>query len=89
MLDRLVSELGEKEKIYLIFSPKNGTNGYFIRTLPALAENGKIFMICHSFKECNSSGIAQTEHNIYKIHISHYFSFVRRLPSERLVKIYL
>ncbi|MBR7161447.1 MAG: hypothetical protein IKD07_03440 [Clostridia bacterium] len=89
MFQRLIDGLEEKEKVYLVFVPKNGMNGYFIRTLPALAEKGKVFAVCRSFKECESRGITQTETNIYKIHVSFYFSFVRRLPSERVVKIYL
>jgi hypothetical protein len=89
MVQNLIAEIGENEKIYLVFVPKNGMNGYFIRTLPALAQKGKVFMICPSFKGSGSSGITRAEPNIYKVHVSYYFSFVRRLPREKLVKVYL
>ncbi|MBQ3490427.1 MAG: hypothetical protein IJA86_07550 [Clostridia bacterium] len=85
----LIAQAEEKEKFYLIFAPKNTENGYFKRTLPELAEKGKVFLVCRSFKECGSSGVIQTQNNIYKIHISFYFSFVRRLPTEKIVKVYL
>ena len=89
LFTRLIEEAEEKEKFYLICAPKNGMTEYFTRTLPAFAEKGRVFIVCRSFKECNSSGVEKTGENIYKIHISYYFSFVRRLPSERIVKIYL
>ncbi|MBE6666034.1 MAG: hypothetical protein E7603_07445 [Ruminococcaceae bacterium] len=85
----LIEQTTEKEKFYLICTPKNGTMAYFAQTLPAFAEKGQVFIICRSFKECGSAGVIKTEDNIYKIHISHYFSFVRRLPPERVVKVYL
>lgn len=85
----LIAQTNEKEKFYLICAPKNGMKAYFTQALPAFAEKGRVFIVCRSFKESGSTGVLQTEDHIYKIHISHYFSFVRRLPSERVVKIYL
>ena len=89
MVQRMLAQAGETEKLYLVFVPKNGENGYFVRTASLLAEKGRVFLICHSLKECGSAGMARAENNVYKIHVSYYFSFVRRLPPERLVKIYL
>lgn len=85
----LIAESDEKEKFYLICAPKNGMKEYFTRTLPEFAEKGRVFIVCRSFKESGSAGVIKMEDNIYKIHISHYFSFVRRLPTEKVVKIYL
>ena len=89
LFTKLIEQTDEKEKFYLICAPKNGTMAYFARTLPAFAEKGQVFIVCRSFKECGSSGVMKTEDNVYKIHISYYFSFVRRLPPERVVKVYL
>ena len=78
-----------KEKIYLVFLPKNEPGGYFTRNLSSLAEKGHVFLIMHSFRDCDRKGFSRIDDNIYKMHISSYFSFARRLPPERVVKIYL
>ena len=78
-----------KDKIYVVFIPKNGMNGYFFRTSDELAEKGKVLVVCRSLKECRYASMTRMKANVYKIHVSIYFSFVRRLPPERLVKIYL
>ena len=85
----LIAQTDEKEKFYLVCAPKNGMKEYFTRALPEFAEKGRVFIVCRSFKESSSTGVIKVKDNIYKIHISYYFSFVRRLPSERVVKIYL
>lgn len=83
------SDVEKKEKIYLVLVPKRGVSEYFLQTLPELAEKGKVVLVFRKFRDCRSSDSGQTENNIYKIHVSVYFSFVRRLPPERIVKIYL
>lgn len=83
------SDVEKKKKVYLIFIPKRGVSEYFLQTLPELAEKGKVVLVFRKFRDCRSSDTEQTENNIYKIHVSVYFSFVRRLPPERIVKIYL
>ena len=85
----LISQTSENEKFYLVFVPKNSKDGYFVRTIHELAEKGRVFLIYRSLKQGCFSGIAQAETNVYKMHVNFYFSFVRRLPSERIVKIYL
>ena len=76
-------------RIYLVFLPKNQTCDYFIRTLPYLTEQGYVFLISPSFRDCEYRSVLPFGENVCKLHISAYFSFVRRLPAEKLVKIYL
>lgn len=89
MINNLIAQTAENEKFYLVYIPKNGNDGYFVRTAHAFAEKGKVFLIYRSSKQGDVSGVVQTEPNVYKMHVNFYFSFVRRLPSERVVKIYL
>ena len=78
-----------KEKIYLVFLSKDRSSGYFTRNLSSLTEKGHVFLIMHSFRDCDRKGFSRIDDHIYKMHISSYFSFARRLPPERVVKIYL
>lgn len=89
MFTGLIAQAAEDEKFYLVFVPKNGNDGYFVRTAHDLAEKGMVFLVYRSFKDGDFSGVAQTENHVYKMHVNFYFSFVRRLPPERTVKIYL
>ncbi len=76
-------------KIYFVFLPKNGSCEYFIRTLPELSERGYVFLISPSFRDCEWKSVLALGERICKMHISAYFSFARRIPSEKTVKIYL
>ena len=78
-----------KGRIYLVFLPKDKPCDYFVRSLPELAENGHVFLISPSFRDCEWKSVLPLEERICKMHISAYFSFVRKLPSEKTVKIYL
>ena len=89
LFQTLLADVEKKDKIYLVFVPKRGVSEYFLQTVPSLAEKGKVVLVFRKFKDCRSLDAEQTERNIYKIHVSVYFSFVRRLPPERIVKIYL
>ena len=81
---------GECEgKIYLVFLPKDQSNGYFVRTLPQFAGQGYVFLITPSFRECGHRSLKRVDDRVYKMHISAYFSFARRLPSDKTVKVYL
>ena len=77
------------EKIYFVFLPRNVSDGYFVRTASALTENGNVFFVSKSFRDCKRKSLLRLEDRIYKIHISAYFSFARRLRPEKTVKIYL
>ena len=76
-------------KIYLVFLPKDGNGGYFFRTAQDLTENGHVFFVTQSFGDCKRKSLLPVGERMYRIHISAYFSFARRLPKERAVKIYL
>ena len=76
-------------KVYLVFLPKDQTGGYFVRTAQALTENGHVFFVTQSFKDCKRRSLLPVGERMYRIHISAYFSFARRLPQEKAVKIYL
>ena len=88
ILRHLFSEYYEG-KIYFVFLPKNQSDSYFARTASALTESGDVFFVTQSFRECGWKSLLQTEDHIYKIHISAYFSFARRVHSEKTVKIHL
>ena len=88
ILRHLFSEYYEG-KIYFVFLPNNQSDGYFARTAPALTENGNVFFVTQSFRECGWKSLLRMEDRIYKIHISAYFSFARRVHPEKTVKIYL
>ncbi|MBQ2987576.1 MAG: hypothetical protein IJD59_00565 [Clostridia bacterium] len=76
-------------KIYLVFLPKDHTGGYFVRTASALAEKGHVFLVTPSFRDCGRKSLLRVGDRIFKIHISAYFSFAKRLPPEKTVKVYL
>lgn len=76
-------------KIYLVFLPKNKSDGYFVRSSETLAENGHVFFVTQSFRDCGRKSLLKIGDRMFKIHISAYFSFVRQLRPEKTVKIYL
>lgn len=76
-------------KIYFVFLPKDKKCEYFVRSLPNLSENGYVFLISPSFRDCEWRSVLPLGDCVCKMHISAYFSFVKRLPPERTVKIYL
>jgi hypothetical protein len=78
-----------KGKVYLVFLPKDSPYGYFTRTASQLTENGHVFLVTQAFRDCKRKSLLKVEDKIYRIHISAYFSFAKRLPEERVVKIYL
>ena len=76
-------------KIYFVFLPKNQSDSYFVRTSSALTENGNVFFVTQSFRDCGRRSLLRIGDKMFKIHISAYFSFARRLRPEKTVKIYL
>ena len=78
-----------KGKVYLVFLPKDGTGGYFVRTAQELTANGHVFFVTQSFRDCKRKSLLPVGERMYRIHISAYFSFAKRLPQEKTVKIYL
>ena len=76
-------------RIYLIFLQKDRSGGYFVKTLPELARGGHVFLISTSFRDCGRRSLLPIGDRIFKMHISTYFSFVKRLPAEKIVKVYL
>ena len=76
-------------KIYLVFLQKKQKDRYFVRCVPQLTQNGHVFLITTSFRECGGRSVVPIEERVCKMHISAYFSFVRRLPSDKVVKVYL
>ena len=80
---------GYEGKIYLVFLPKDSSGGYFVRTAQQLTENGHVFFVTQSFKDCKHKSVLPVGERMFRIHISAYFSFARRLPQEKVVKVYL
>ena len=76
-------------KIYLVFLQKKQKDGYFVRQAPQLTENGYVFLIETSFRDCGRRSILPVGDRLFKMHISAYFSFAKRLPPEKVVKVYL
>ena len=76
-------------KVYLVFLPKEGNVGYFVRTAEALTEKGYVFFVTQSFRDCGRKSLLRIGDRMYRIHISAYFSFARRLHPEKTVKVYL
>lgn len=76
-------------KVYLIFLPKDKPDGYFVRSAEALAENGHVFLVTQAFRDCKRKSLLRVGDRVYRIHISAYFSFARKLQSEKTVKVYL
>ena len=88
ILQHLYSE-DYDEMIYFVFLPRNAPDGYFVHMAPALTENGNVFFVSKSFRDCKRRSLLRMGDRIYKIHISAYFSFARRLRPEKTVKVYL
>ena len=76
-------------KVYLVFLPKDHPNGYFLRTAEVLREKGHVFFVTQSFRDCNRKSLLQIGDRMFRIHISAYFSFARKLHPEKMVKVYL
>ena len=76
-------------KVYLVFLPKEGNVGYFVRTAEALTEKGYVFFVTQSFRDCGRKSLLRIGDRMYRIHISAYFSFARHLHPEKTVKVYL
>ena len=81
--------LREKEKVYLFFLPKRKTGFYFSHWCENLSENATVFLISFSFRDCRFSSVSALGENIYKIHVSYYFSLIKRLDYEKIIRIYL
>ena len=88
ILQHLYSE-DYDEKIYFVFLPRNVSDGYFVRTASALTENGNVFFVSKSFRDCKRKSLLRLGNRVYKIHISAYFSFARKLRPEKTIKVYL
>jgi hypothetical protein len=69
--------------------PKKKSCDYFVRTLPDLSENGYVFLVSPSFRDCKRKSILPMGDRVFKMHVSGYFSFVKKVPAEKTVKIYL
>lgn len=76
-------------KIYFVFLPKGRSCEYFIGVLPELSENGHVFVISPSFRDCEWRSVLSLGDRVWKMHISAYFSFAKRVHAEKTVKIYL
>ena len=76
-------------KIYIVFLPKDKPCEYFIGTLPEFTERGYVFLISPSFRDCEWRSVLPLGECVCKMHISAYFSFAKRLPLDKTVKIYL
>lgn len=76
-------------KVYLVFLPKDQPDGYFLRTAEMLAEKGYVFLVTQSFRDCKRKNLLRIGDRMFRIHISAYFSFARKLQPEKTVKIYL
>ena len=75
--------------VYLVFLSKDKPDGYFVRTASALTEKGHVFLVTPSFRDCGRKSLLPISDRMFRIHISAYFSFARRLHPEKTVKIYL
>ena len=75
-------------KIYLVFLPKDKPDGYFVREASALTAKGHVFFVTPSFRDCGRKSLLRIGDRMFKIHISAYFSFARRLHPEKTVKGY-
>lgn len=86
----LQKQLHEKKiiRIYLIFAQTERMH-HFSRYLDEMTKKGAVFLISRSFRECGFSGASQIGVNLYRIHISFYFSFIRHLDAFRIIKIHL
>ena len=69
--------------------PKKKSCDYFVRTLPDLTENGYVFLVSPSFRDCKRKSILPMGDRVFKMHVSGYFSFVKKISAEKTVKIYL
>jgi hypothetical protein len=76
-------------KIYFVFLPKNKSCDYFVRTLSDLTEKGYVFLVSPSLGDCKRKSILPMGERMFKMHISAYFSFVRKVSADKTVKIYL
>ncbi len=75
-------------RIWFFFLPKGKQGAYFSRWLSSIDQKSTVFLVSFSFRDCGFSGVRQTDVRTYIIHISYYFSLVKRLDHERIVKIF-
>ena len=76
------------EKIYLFFLTDFARGTYFSEWLPFLTEENFVFLISDSFWKTGFGGVKKQKNGVYLLHSSYYFSFVKLLPQERLIKVY-
>ncbi|MBQ8495884.1 MAG: hypothetical protein IJ489_00310 [Clostridia bacterium] len=86
--NKYFSSLLSDQKIYFIFLSAGKTGEYLHRWSRSLAREGTVFLVSFSFRGCGFSGVVPTDENIYTIHVSYYFSLVKRLDHERIVNVF-
>lgn len=84
----LLSE-NTRGKLYILFLSGAETlrgEDYFDRWISELSQRGAVILVSFSIRDIGSAGALRE--NIYKIHVSYYFSLVKRLDHGRIVKIF-
>lgn len=76
------------ETIYLFFLTKSERSVYLSEWMRTLSETGIVFLISDSLLKTGFSGVRRQKNGVYLLHSSYYFSFIKLLPQERLIKIY-
>ncbi len=76
------------ERIYFFFAEKSERGRFLNGWLLCLAQTDIVFLISDSFWETGFSGVRKQKNGVYLLHSSYYFSFIRLLPKERLIKVY-
>ena len=86
--NKYFSSVLAEQKLYFIFLSTKKPGAYLNRWSRALARDGTVFLVSFSFRGCGFSSVTHTDENIYTIHVSYYFSLVKRLDQERIVNIF-
>lgn len=76
------------ETIYFFFVPKSVRASRFLHRISGFPCKGTVFLVSFSFRGCGPSGVIRADETIYIIHVSYYFSLVKRLTQKRIVKIF-
>ena len=76
------------EKIYLFFLTKSSDSMYFERWQKSLTQENTVFLITDSFWKTGFGGVKKQKNGVYLLHSSYYFSLIRLLPQERLIKVH-
>ena len=76
------------EKIYFFFLTGSVGRAYFSGWIQSLTKDSVVFLISDSFWQTGFGGVKKQKNGIYFLHSSYYFSFIKLLPQERLIKVY-